>query len=98
MKVIHTNQSGTVGIVSNVEKLQHAGTFSVGLLKEWMRQLEDMYGEDDEELHIFFCKSDTVDAYGIFASSDGGNPLVAVMGKYPDDHKPWGKQDAEKTG
>jgi hypothetical protein len=98
MKVIHSNQSGTVGIVSDVGKLQHAGTFSVKLLKEWMRQLEDVYGEDDEELHIFIRKSDAVDAYGIFASSDGGNPLVAVMGKYPDDGQPWGKQGAEKTG
>lgn len=91
MNVISENKTSTVGIVTDPDKLLHIGTFEPHLLKEWFRKVEQLYGLE-QEFHLFVRKSDTKEAYVIFASSNGENPFVAVAGKYPDDGKPWGQK------
>ena len=95
MKVIHANTEGTVGLVSDVENLEHIGTFSPIVLQKWLCESKEMFG-DPGEMHVFVKKCAGKEAWGIFMSPDGDNPLVAVMGKYPEDGKAWGKQKAQK--
>lgn len=49
------------------------------------------------EIHLFMKKSESNESYGLFASYDGDDPVIAVLGTYPEDGKKWGKQGAEKT-
>lgn len=96
MKIIHANKEGTVGLVSDVENLEHIGTFDPAFLQKWLDESKEMFGESCE-MHVFVKKAVGKEAWGIFMSPDGDNPLVAVMGKFPDDNKEWEKQDAQKT-
>ena len=92
MNVISDNETHTVGIVTDPDKLLHLGTFDPELLKEWFKKVEQLYGPE-QEFHLFVRKSDMKEAYVIFASSNGENPFVAVTGKFPDDGKPWEQQE-----
>lgn len=94
MKVIHANKSNTVGIITDPNQIWHIGTFTPALLKEWYKMVADMYGEE-QEIHLFVRKSDLVDAYVIYASSNGENPFVAVTGHSKTDGTPWEQRYAE---
>ena len=91
MKVIHANQTNTVGICTDPTGHKCIGMFTPALLKEWIKMLDDMYG-DDQDIYLYIRKADPTDSFVLFASSNGENPFVAVCGKHPDDGKPWENQ------
>jgi len=95
MKVVHTNSSNTVGIITEPNNILHIGTFDPHLIREWIKLVDDMYG-DEQEIHLFVRKSDQVDGYCIYASSNGDNPFVAVTGKHHMDGSEWEQKYLKK--
>jgi len=88
MEVIESNKEKTVGIITNPGEIQHIGSFTPALLKEWWKMVAQVYGED-QSVHLFVRKSDANEGWAIFASSNGENPYVAVCGEYPADGEKW---------
>lgn len=88
MKVVSCNKENTVGIITDPKEVLHIGTFTPKLIKEWMKLVYDMYG-DEQDIHLFIRKSDIVDGYCIYASSNGDNPFVAIVGRHPADGSDW---------
>lgn len=93
MKVIHQNERSTVGILSCVYGLVDLGEFNRRDIEDWMKSIKDVFGED-ERVFVQFKESDNPKqpGYMICASSDGGDPKVAVCGTYRKDGKKWGDE------
>lgn len=92
MKVIHSNEHNTVGILSGVEGLKDLGLFNLKDIEDWMRSIKDVFGDDDQ-VYVQFKESDNPKqpGYMICASTEGGDPKVAVCGRYLADGKKWGE-------
>jgi hypothetical protein len=88
-KVIHTNKTKTVGIISGAENLKHIGSFSPKLLKEWLGEINEVFGDDIKDVEIKVRKSDTCECYAIYASHDGGDPMVMIAGRERIDGSKW---------
>lgn len=88
-KVIHHNPDKTVGITSNPTNLQHLGSFKPALLKEWLKMIDEVFGDDIEDVEILVRKSDSCECFALFASHDGNSPFVAVCGRYKMDGSKW---------
>jgi hypothetical protein len=92
MKVIHQNERATVGILSGVEGTKDLGLFNRSDIEEWLKSVRDVFGDYDKVYIQFKESEDTKQpGYMICASSEGGDPKVAVCGLYPDDGKQWGR-------
>jgi len=92
MKVIHSNERNTVGILSGVDGLTNLGLFERRDIDDWVKSVKDVFGDDDQ-VYIQFKGSDNPNQPGfmICASTEGGDPKVAVCGRYPTDGKSWGE-------
>jgi hypothetical protein len=88
-KVIHTNKDQNVGIVSGAENLKSIGGFSPKLLKEWLSEINDMFGDDTESVELKVRKSDSCECWALYASHDGGDPMVMVGGRNKIDGSKW---------
>jgi hypothetical protein len=88
MNVIHANKANTVGIVTDPDNLHSIGAFTPSTLKEWVKWVEDMYGEE-QDVEIRVRKSDVTDGFMLVATSNGENPFVAVCGKFNVSGKVW---------
>jgi hypothetical protein len=88
MNVISQNKEQTVGVITDPTKIQHIGTFTPEHLRDWMKMVLDMYG-DHQEIHLFVRRADNMDAYIVYASSNGENPFVALCGRYKSDGSGW---------
>lgn len=82
MKVVSSNSTHTVGIITDPDNVLHIGTFTPKLIQEWMKLMDIVYG-DEQDIHLFVRKSDLVDGYCLYASSNGDNPFVAITGNHP---------------
>ena len=91
MKVIHSNERNTVGILSGVEGLVNLGLFNRNDIDDWIKSVHDVFGDDDQ-VFVQFKESDNprYPGYIICASAEGGDPKVAVCGTYRKDGEKWG--------
>lgn len=92
MKVIHSNERRTVGILSGVDGLRDIGLFNRKDIEDWMRSIKDVFGDDDQ-VYIQIKESDNKEQAGfmICASTEGEDPKVAVCGTFRADGKKWGE-------
>jgi len=88
MKVIHANKENTVGIITDPDNLYSIGAWTPSRLKDWVKWIEDMYGEE-QEIEIKVRKSDVTDGFMLVATSNGENPFVVVCGRYNGPGKTW---------
>jgi len=88
-KIIHHNPSKTVGLVSNPTALTHIGAFSPKHMKEWLAMIDEVYGDDIEDVQILCKKSMDCECFAMFASHNGESPFVMISGKYPTDGSKW---------
>jgi len=95
LKVIHHNKDKTIGIVLDPSNLSHIGAFSPKLLKEWLALIDEVFGDDIDDIRIKVKKSETDECFGLFATYDGGNPYVTVTGRCPLDGSKWGDEDVK---
>ena len=92
MQIIDHNPDKTVGIVGEVEGIEHIGGFAPEVFFEWVKAIEAAFElQPSGTIHLFTKKSSDVESYALFASCDGKDPLVVMSGKIPADGKPWGK-------
>jgi len=90
MKVIHSNPKETVGIVTELVGLTTVGEFDLAILEEWIKQVRDVFG-DDEYIHVQFKMSDDAREPGYMITACHGNtdPKIAVCGTYKKDGTKW---------
>lgn len=90
------NKSGivddTIGIVTGVTELKDVGDFPAAGLEEWFKQIKLVLGDDDIRIQFKISNLQTAPAYGIFASHNGMDPHVAIIGKHRLDGKKWGEE------
>ena len=88
--VITSNKTKTIGVVTGTPDLKDVGDFPVKGLEEWIKQTKLIFG-DDGDIRLQFKLSDdiTKPAYGLFASHDGVDPHVVIIGKHRLDGKKW---------
>lgn len=84
-KVIHHNETKTVGIISGATNLKHMGAFNPKLLKEWLNEINEVFGDDIDEVQILVRKSDLTDSYAFYATPNGSDPMVMLAGMTKDE-------------
>lgn len=87
--IIHHNKAKTVGLASDPHQLKHIGAFSPKYLKEWLKMIDEVFGDDVEDVQVFVKKSVECECFALCASHDGESPFVVVCGRYRTDGRKW---------